>query len=325
MTALRAARLPFAALPVVNIADWYCDDADARTTVARAVLRACREVGFFYVTGHKVPAAQIAEVFAMARAFFALPSAIKEEIHYRHGGFRRGYLPLLSESSDPTATGDLKEAFDCGLTPIADGAIDNLWPMQPDHFRDTIERYLGATRALAADILAMIASALGMPIDWFADKVSRPIATLRLLHYPAQEVPASKDILGIGEHCDYECLTVLAQDEVGGLQVRSADGTWVEAPPIAGAFIVNIGEMLARWSNDILMATPHRVINSSGAERFSIPVFFATNADVMIEPLASCVSADNPAQYPPIRAEAYLSARIQEIYLDAKQVQKTDN
>ena len=103
---------------------------------------------------------------------------------------------------------------------------------------------------------------------------------------------------------------------MGGLQVRSTDGAWVEAPPIPGTFVVNIGEMLARWSKDTLVATSHRVINTSGVERFSIPVFLATNPDVMIEPMASCVSAENPIRYPPVRADAYLDARIQEVYLN---------
>ena len=215
MTKPCAARLPFDALPIVDIAGWYGDNVQTRNTIAQAVLRACREVGFLYVAGHKISGAHVLDVFAMARSFFALPEVVKEEVHYRKAGFRRGYLPLLAESSDPAAKGDLKEAFDCGLATIGDGAIDNLWPDEPDHFRETIEQYLEAVRLLASDLLALIAHALEMPEGWFAAKVSNPIATLRLLHYPTQPIPSSTEILGIGEHCDYECLTVLAQEERG--------------------------------------------------------------------------------------------------------------
>lgn len=319
MIAPRAARLPITALPLVDIGDWYGTDTVRATATAEAVFRACRDIGFLYVSGHKILPAQIAATFEAARAFFALSEGAKQEVHYRHAGFHRGYLPLLSESSDPAAKGDLKEAFDCGLATIGNGEIGNLWPNRPEGFRQIIEAYLLATRSLAADLLAMIAHGLGMDDDWFAAKVDNPIATLRLLRYPAQTPPNSSEVLGIGEHCDYECLTVLAQDAVGGLQVRGIDGEWIEAPPLPGAFVINVGEMLARWSNDVLVATAHRVVNTSGAERYSIPVFFATNPDVVIEPLASCVSENNPARYPPVRAAEYLDKRIQEIYLDVLQ------
>lgn len=137
---------------------------------------------------------------------------------------------------------------------------------------------------------------------------------MRLLHYPPQEPPFSTDALGIGEHCDYECLTVLAQDEVGGLQVRAAGDSWIEAPPVRSAFVVNVGEMLQRWTNDELIATSHRVVNTTGAERYSVPLFFATNPDVLIEPIGPCVSLVRPPRYAPVRAGDYLTARLSEVY-----------
>ncbi len=155
--------------------------------------------------------------------------------------------------------------------------------------------------------------------DWvgpltFRDKTDRPIAQLRLLHYPPQPEPVDRSYLGIGAHCDYECFTILAQGEVGGLQVRNPVGEWIEAPPIPGTFVVNLGEMLACWTNDVFTATPHRVINSTGKERYSIPFFFGTNYDAVIESLETCCGPERPSRCPPVKAGHYLAARLQEVY-----------
>lgn len=167
---VRAARVPLDALPMVDMSAWSGGDASARRAVADAVVQACRDVGFMYVRGHGVPDEVVAGAFTAARGFFALSLAEKETVHYRQGGFRRGYIPLLAESTDPTAKGDLKEAFDLGHDPtgrpahpgIEGGAICKLWPSAPADFRPAVEAYLAAAPALAGKLFAMLALGLGL-------------------------------------------------------------------------------------------------------------------------------------------------------------------
>lgn len=312
---------PFERIPIVDISHWFgASNADERDAFARAVDDVCRTTGFMYAVGHRVPPALVAAVFEQSRAFFALPNEAKAKIDFRRANRYRGYVPLRGESTDPAAAPDLKEAFDFGLQhegAAATGSLGarlrapNQWPNELPAFRVTLEAYFTAVRALAETLFEVFAVAFGLPQAYFANKIDRPIAQMRVLHYPPR--PRIAGNYGIGAHCDYECFTILAQDDAGGLEVQNQVGQWVAAPPVEGAFVINIGEMLARWTNDRFKATPHRVINSSGRERFSIPFFFATNDDTLIEPLVTSGS-NEPPHYAPIRAGDYLAARLDEIY-----------
>lgn len=296
----------FDAIPIVDL---------ERSDVADAIGAACRDVGFFYATGHGVDARLQSEALAAAHRFFALPGPAKEAVRGHH----RGYIPARGEATDPLAPPDLKEAFDVGL--VLDAPADtpgfarmtspNRWPELPG-FREPVEAYFDAMLGLARRLAAMFAVALELPEDHFDAQLTRPIAQLRLLRYP---VPMPGDPApGIGTHCDYECFTILAQDGVGGLEVQNTAGAWVAAPPLDGTFVVNIGEMLQRWTNDVFRATPHRVRAASGAPRYSLPFFFATNYDTEIACLPSCTTAANPPRYPPVAAGRYLEERLRAIY-----------
>jgi isopenicillin N synthase-like dioxygenase len=186
----------------------------------------------------------------------------------------------------------------------------NRWPELPG-FREPVEAYFDAMLALARRLSAMFALALGLPERHFDPELTRPIAQLRLLRYPVAR--AGDSAPGIGTHCDYECFTILAQD-ASGLEVQNTAGAWVAAPPLEDTFVVNIGEMLQRWSNDAFRATPHRVRAVAGAPRFSIPFFFATNYDTEIACLPSCTTPENPPRYAPVAAGRYLEDRLREIY-----------
>ena len=321
---LTAQRLSFDSIPIVSLAPWFAGGTNEQVEVANRINSICRNVGFMYISDHGIPESMLQSVFDAAQQFFAFSDDEKADVHYSKSSYHRGYIPLGGESTDPAAKADQKEAFDCGLIYTVDEAkypdaavramTPNLWPKSIPRFRDDVERYLDSVTCLARTLFTIWAVGFGMPRNFFEEKIDSPIAQLRLLHYPCADGPVDLDYLGIGTHCDYECLTILAQDDVGGLQVKNSIGQWVEAPPIKGTFVVNIGEMMARWTNDIFVATPHRVINRSRRARYSIPFFFATNYDTAISCLPTCVMPNCPARYEPVVAGQYLAKRLKDIY-----------
>ncbi len=304
------------ALPVIDLSAAR-SGAAVVAPVAAEIGAACRDVGFFYVVNHGVDKVLIAEAFARSRAFFALPVADKRKLAIEAVGGNRGYSGLLHEALDPARGPDMKEAFNVGLDLAPDDPelisgqpfrSLNAWPNLPG-FRETTLAYFSACAALGARLHRAFALNLGLDPDFFADKFDRPMATLRLLHYPAP--PRGSDPrTGAGEHTDYGNLTLLATDDVGGLEVRTRAGQWIEAPVVRGAFIVNIGDCLMRWTNDVYVSTPHRVVNRSLKERYSIAFFYDPNPDAMVETIPSCVREGEFTRYPPIPAADYLKMRL---------------
>ena len=211
----------------------------------------------------------------------------------------------------------MKEAFNIGLDLAPDDPellagvpfrSLNAWPDLPD-FKRALLGYFDDCVALGQQIHRAFALDLGLHADFFQDKLDRSMATLRLLHYPAIS-PGAPDQMSAGEHTDYGNITLLATDDVGGLEVRTRSGDWIAAPPIEGAFIVNIGDCLMRWTNDVYVSTPHRVVNRSGRERYSIAFFFDANPDALVAAIASCVPAGENPRYEPISAADYLKMRL---------------
>ncbi len=312
-------------LPIIDLAP-LADGEAGLDKVAAAIGAACRDVGFFYALNHGVKRDLMDEAFAEARRFFALPLADKEAIAMRIVGGNRGYSALLGEALDPARGPDLKEAFNIGLDLEPDDPellagkpfrALNAWPSSPG-FRETTLAYFDACAALGLRIHRAFARDLDLPPGFFEDKFDRSMATLRLLRYPPAASERGADV-GAGVHTDYGAITLLATDDVGGLQAQRRDGRWIDAPPLPGAFVVNIGDCLMRWTNDVYVSTPHRVINVSPRERYSIAFFFDPNPDAEIAAIASCVG-DGAPKYPPIRAADYLTQRLDATYLqrDAK-------
>ena len=306
------------ALPVIDVAPLAGPGAAA--TAAR-IGQACREVGFFYAKGHAVPPMLGAAVFDTARAFFAQPEGAKRAVLYSAAG-NRGYVPMKGEALDPGQAPDLKEAFNIGLDlppddpEIAAGRMfraANLWPAMPG-FRATMLAYFDACHALGRLLHRAFALDLGLAPDFFEDKLDRPMAVLRLLHYPPAPAAPEAGQLGAGEHTDYGCVTLLATDGVGGLQVRTRAGDWIDAPHIPGAFVCNIGDCLMRWTNDLYLSTPHRVVSPAGRERFSVAFFLDPNPEAEIACLPGCATPDRPARYAPIRGDAFLMSRLSPTY-----------
>jgi isopenicillin N synthase-like dioxygenase len=307
-------------LDIIDVSGLAGGAPQAVSRVAKQLGRACRDTGFFYVTGHGIPDALLSGVFRSAQEFFAQPAAAKDEISIKRSRHNRGYVGLSTERLDPGQI-DNKEAFNIGLdlAPTDPEVVAgkpfrgvNLWPRTPG-FRDTTLAYFNAVWKLGCDLHFAIAADLGLPTTYFANKLDRPMATLRLLHYPPRDA-ARGDALGAGAHTDYGSITLLLTDDADGLEVQRRDGPWVAAPPMPGTFVCNIGDCLMRWSNDIYVSTPHRVMNPPGRDRYSVAFFLDPNPDVLIDCLPGCSGRDRKAKYPPIVASDYLRERLDATY-----------
>lgn len=299
-------------LPVIDIATLASGDAAAQRALALQIGRACREVGFFVITGHGVPDALIEATFAESARLFAQPVERKRDLSIDKLGSNRGYVGLGVEALDEKTAADLKEAFNLIWTDRGGTRPDNAWPAL-DGFESVVQRYFDAVFAVASRLHIAFALDLGLPGDFFADKIDRPLATLRLLHYPARAMAAADGQVGAGTHTDYGNVTLLATDGVAGLQVQRRDGGWVDAPALPGAFICNIGDCLMRWTNDVYVSTPHRV-RQPEAERYSIAFFLDPNPDAVVSAIPSCVPDGESPRYAPITTGEYLAQRFAATY-----------
>jgi isopenicillin N synthase-like dioxygenase len=269
-----------------------------------------------------VPQELIDRAFDAAKRFFDLPAEAKSRISIDHSACHRGWFAMGGENLDPaqqTANGDLKEGVKIGRDLPVDHPLvqagtplhgPNQWPDDPPDFKPVMQDYYAALSDLGRALMHAFALALELPEEHFDRWLTGPMATVGPLHYPPQSGPITAAQIGAGAHTDFGCLTVLAQDAVGGLQVRNTAGTWIDAPSIPGTFVVNVGDMLARWSNDIFASTLHRVINASGRERYSIPFFFDPDFDADLTCLETCQGPDRPARYPPTTGGQHLLDRI---------------
>ncbi|MFP6741431.1 MAG: 2-oxoglutarate and iron-dependent oxygenase domain-containing protein [Alphaproteobacteria bacterium] len=320
---LGAKRLAFEDIPVIDIEGLFSDQVVDRQRVADVVGEACRNIGFFYIRNHRVPEAAVAGARDAMAAYFALPLEDKMKLDINRLQRHRGYVPPGGLYADPTARPDIQEGFELSLELPADDPIcgddnimmgPNFWPDQLPGFQPAMYGYFERILDLGHVLFKGFALALGIEEDFFEDKIDKPMGQLRLIYYPTREGPVTADRIGIGAHTDYECFTILWQDDVGGLQVGNRDGDWVEATPIPGTFIINVGDMMMRWSNDQFVSTPHRVINSTTHERYSMPFFFGANYDTIVAPLAECCGPDNPPRYPPTRSGWWTNNMITEAY-----------
>ncbi len=318
-------------LPIIDIAPLFARDESGLQAVARQIDAACRDWGFFYIRNHPISAARIAELKTQAEYFFGLPAEQKLAIDITQSKHHRGYGAIATEQLDPSKPSDLKETFDMGFHMPADHPdvlagkplrgpnrhpdIDGWAALFEAHYRDM--------HALSCTLLRAIAVALGIEHGFFDKRFAEPISVFRIIHYPPRRTASSPEQQGAGAHTDYGCITLLYQDDAGGLQVQDVRGQWIDAPPIEGTYVVNIGDMMARWSNDRYKSTPHRVISPLGVDRYSMPFFAEPNPDTRISCLPGCESLDNPSRYAPTTCSAYMLSRFAETYAYRRKAAET--
>ena len=278
-------------LPVIDVGPLVTGSGD-RAAVARAIDAACRRTGFFYVVGHGVDPALQERLDRESRAFFSLDDDEKAAIAMANGGRAwRGWFPVGGELT--SGVPDRKEGiyFGAELPPddrrVRDGRPlhgPNLFPPRPPGLRDTVLEWLDVMTGLGHALARGLSLGLGLDESWFDEHLTAdPLVLFRIFHYPPEPGGADDGSWGVGEHTDYGLLTILRQDDSGGLQVRTPAG-WIDAPPIPGSFACNLGDMLERMTAGAYRSTPHRVRNTSGADRLSFPFFFDPGWDAEVLP-----------------------------------------
>jgi isopenicillin N synthase-like dioxygenase len=319
-------RVPLGQIPVIDFAAFLKGSPDERRAVARKIGEACRNIGFFYLTGHGIARAATENVFAEAKRFFDLPVEKKKEIAIEKSPCHRGWFSLGGENLDPkqqVEAGDFKEGIKIGRDLPLDHPLvkagtplhgPDQWPTGLPGWHETMQSYYDALVTLGREVMHAFALALELPENHFDRWLTGPMATLGPLHYPPQKGQITAARIGAGAHTDFGCLTILAQDSVGGLQVRNSAGQWIDAPYLPASFVLNIGDMLERWTNGVFSSTVHRVINSSGRDRYSLPFFFDPVFDADLTVLPTCTGPDRPAKYPPTTGGQYLLDRINETF-----------
>lgn len=312
-------------VPVIDIGPFLAGDPQARTSTPRAVAHACEQIGFFTVVGHGVDPVVIAAAKSAATRFFDLPAEEKARVRSADV-VPRGYRGIGTEGlagtrADQTPP-DLKEIFHLGPPDFphdayhdAPGAkphfVDNVWPASPAELRPAATAYYRAVEKLAADLMRIFALALDLPETFFADKIDRHISALRIIMYPEQTARPLPGQLRAGAHSDYGTLTILlGENQPGSLEVYTRGGRWmpVHIPP--GSFVINIGDLMMRWTNDRWVSTLHRVVNppeavAAQARRLSLGFFHHPNYDAEVACIPTCTDASNPPRYAPVRAGPY--------------------
>ena len=311
-------------IPVIDIAGLATPASAAARDVARRLCRAYETLGFAYIAGHGVAPELIERAFAASAEFHAAPLERKQALAINR--YHRGYLGMATSTIVTSTVArvtqpNLSESLmlmhevapdDPGYGTEVHGP--NQWPDWLPGFRTTINAYIAALERVAHRLLDAFTLGLDLPLGCLEPLFAKPVTFLRLLHYPPHPPGAPDNQFGSAPHTDYGCLTLLAQHGVEGLAVRDPSGSWIEAPPIPGTFLLNLGDLMPRWSNDRFRSTPHRVLNRSGRERYSIAYFFDPAMDAAIECLPTCRSPDDPPRYPSMRYGDYLMERLDKNY-----------
>lgn len=290
---------------------------------AQRLGRSFEDYGFAIIADHGIPDALIERAEEKAKAFFALPEAVKRKYLIEGGGGARGYTPFGIETAKGAKAHDLKEFWHVGRDlpsghPFRDHMPDNLWPAEVPSFKDTFQELYATFDRTGLKILKAIARYLAIDENYFEDAVRDGNSVLRALHYPPQTEPTGEHIRA-GAHEDINAITLLLGAEEAGLELLTRDGRWIPVSPKAGELVINIGDMLQRLTNGVLRSTSHRVVNPApdraSHARYSMPFFLHFRSDFLIEALPQTVPAGEQPKWPPITADDYLQERLREIKL----------
>lgn len=303
-------------VPIIDIAPYRLGGDSEKARVARDIDAACRDIGFLMVSGHGVADSLIAGMYESAASYFALPYWEKMRLKMPPDRYR-GYTPygaeMLAYSLDEATPPDIKESFSIG--PFEHGFDEyhfgdagyryfapNMWPERPDGMQAVWEAYYAEMNRLAGDLMRLFALALDMQEHWFDDKIDRHITNFSAIHYPPQgDAPSANQLRG-GAHTDYGSLTIVhTNTTIGGLEVQGRDGDWSRVPVTPETFVINLGDLMAEWTNDRWVSTMHRVANPAREEathsKTSLLFFHQPNYDAVVECIPTCTSADNPPRY----------------------------
>ncbi len=300
-------------IPVIDISILFSDHPDY-VTIGAALKQVAESVGFFYVSGHCIESHLMEKTFDLSKRFFAAPEEQKRSV--RASGFHRGLLPLGDSKMEGQVKSDLKESFIWGIDFAPDNPEfvsgnelmpPNRWPDFMPEMRKTLGSYMEGAHRCGIQLLRAIATSLGIDRDYFVGSFHQPITRGTLIHYPPQPPVMGEEQFGVSPHTDYGTMTLLAQDSTGGLRVQALDGKWLTAEPIEGTLVVNVGDLLARWSNDRFRSTPHSVVNTSGRERYSIAIALDPDWDTLVSPV---VLAEESPHYEDVLCGDYIRGRF---------------
>ena len=309
-------------IPVIDVSGLRGAES-GRMAVARELRKAATDAGFFYIAGHGAPPELIEQLLRQSRLFFALPAEQKLVLTTDKSPCRHGYEPLKAQTLEPNMPPDLKEGFLMGLDLPSDHPAvrndplnhgPNQWPRQLPQFKNVMMSYFEEMMRLSRLVMSGLALSLDLEEDYFDEFCDTPITLLRLLHYPPQPANPAPGEKGCGAHTDWGGITLLLQDTAGGLQVRSTDGSWIPAQPIPGTFVVNIGDLFARWTNNLYRSTVHRVINVSGRDRYSVPFFFDGRSDHLVSCIPTCCPAGEAPHFADVTVRGHLEEMVRRTY-----------
>jgi isopenicillin N synthase-like dioxygenase len=317
-------RMPVAQLPVIDLTPFtHGGSADERAHVAAQLREACIHIGFFYLTGHGFPPSELEEEIAWGHRFFGQPMQEKMKVHKKKGG-RLGFLGVggVNPAQNDDKSADIKETFTMTREPMPGepggyrmSIGESQWPGGPGlaGFEPFMKRQIAKRIVLAQHLARAFALSLGLPEERFDESHRFLGCNFTYNYYPAMSPEqVRRTQWGISPHTDYGSFTILSQDSLGGLEVRNAAGNWIAVPPVSGMFVVNIGDLFARWTNDFYTSNFHRAanFNPEGRARISLPFFVYPHASVTIDCLESCHGPGNPPRYKPVNAVEYVQSLV---------------
>ena len=303
-------------IPVIDVSKLRSGTLEKAHAVALEIRHAAEEVGFFYIHNHGIPEPMIKQAYYAAKDFFNLPKELKDSVKINAN--HHGYLSVGEAKMDQAERMDLKESFVWGLDlPDEHPSVTmenpflgrNQWPTEMLDFKRSVYPFFEAGLQCGRDMMRAFALGMGLPDDSFLKATDEPIARSSIIHYPPQPEDLGVEQFGVAPHTDYGCLTLLWQDQVGGLEVQTHEGEWVTAHPIENTLVVNVGDLMMRWTNEGFKSTPHRVVNSKGQERYSMVIAWDPNFDTVVDPSVVCQNGDLPL-YLPVNCGDYVLSRF---------------